>query len=370
MDNRYPKNSHLFTIDEDMRSVSTNSPGLINISSDSGEEFLTEQPNSEPIYLRFRIGGPLNDPMTAFVNEDAARLFAVSEPESRDDSVIKITGTDFEREMLSMISEDTELPNISPISFFESSGSNSEELLLNANFANVPRNNFGKPVLAVPPVRAERPARQIHIRSDTDSNVPPAVVQGNGPIRPTPITPMVIPHEIPQPNYSRPYNGGGILLTPMVNQFGVPATQFQLPNLAAQNMRQPPYNPSTEILQPDGPVNIAYYHNANGQLYLDTQGTHSNMETTDVGPARSGNNAQQQRNPLRRQLNPLVMPHVQGNCHWCGMTYGEVVLDALAAYTATTEYPGETMRDRNIRSRAYLDGFEAALICFKNAGLS
>ena len=86
MDHRYPKNSHLFTIDEEMRSVSTNSPRLINISSDSGEEFLTEQPNSEPIDLRFRIGGPLNDLMTAFVNGDAARLFAVSEPESREDS--------------------------------------------------------------------------------------------------------------------------------------------------------------------------------------------------------------------------------------------------------------------------------------------
>ena len=108
--------------------------------------------------LRFRIGGPLNDPMTAFVNEDAARLFAVSEPELREDSVIDIIGTDIERELLSMISEDTELPNISPISFFESNGSNSEELLLNANFANVPKNNYGRPVLAVPPVRAERPA--------------------------------------------------------------------------------------------------------------------------------------------------------------------------------------------------------------------
>ena len=41
----------------------------------------------------------------------------------------------------------------------------------------------------------------------------------------------------------------------------------------------------------------------------DTQGTHSNMETADVGPARSDNNAQQQRNPLRRQLNPPVMSH-------------------------------------------------------------
>ena len=52
------------------------------------------------------------------------------------------------------------------------------------------------------------------------------------------------------------------------------------------------------------------------------------------------------------------------------IVHDEVALDALAAYTATTEYPGETVRDRNIRSRAYLDGFEAALICFKNAGLT
>ena len=51
--------------------------------------------------------------------------------------------------------------------------------------------------------------------------------------------PVVIPHEIPQPNFTRPYNGGGILQTPIVNQFVVPATQFQLPILAAQNMIQP-----------------------------------------------------------------------------------------------------------------------------------
>ena len=183
---------------------------MINISSDSWEEFLTEQPNSEPIDLRFRIGGPPKDPMTAFVNEDAARLFAVSEPESREDSVIDITGTDIEREMLSMISENTELRNISPNSFFETSGSNSEDLLLNANFANVPRNNYGRPVLAVPPIRAERLTRQIPVKSEIDNNNPSAVVQGNGPIRPIPITPVVIPHEIPQPNYARPYNGGNI----------------------------------------------------------------------------------------------------------------------------------------------------------------
>ena len=187
-----------------MRSVSTNSPGLINTSSDSWEEFLTEQPNSEPIDLRFRIGGPLNDPVAAFVNEDAARFFAVSEPESSEESVIDITGTDIKRKMQSMISEDTELPNISPVSFFESSGTNSEDFLLNANFANAPRNNYGRLVSVVPPIRTERLARQISIQSDTDNNNPPVVIQGNVPIRPIPITPVVIPHEIPQPSYTGP----------------------------------------------------------------------------------------------------------------------------------------------------------------------
>ena len=91
---------------------------------------------------------------------------------------------------------------------------------------------------------------------------------------------------------------GGILQTPMINQYNLPATQFQLPNLATQKMMQLAYNPNTELLQQDWPVNVAYYYIANGQLYLDTQGTHSNMEMTDVGPARGDNATQQQRNPL------------------------------------------------------------------------
>ena len=69
----------------------------------------------------------------------------------------------------------------------------------------------------------------------------------------------------------------------------------------------------------------------------------------------------------RTQLDPSVMPHVDGNCHWGRQTYEEIALDALAAYTIDREYTEETVGDRNIKSRAYLDGFEAALICLKNA---
>ena len=137
-----------------MQSISTKSPGLINISTDSGEEFVTEQSYVDPIDLRFRAGGPLQDPMLAFVNEDAARLFAVSETVSREDSFIDVIGTDIEREILSTITENTELPDFSLSSFVESDESNEDNLLLNADFENAPRNSYGRPVVAVPPMRA------------------------------------------------------------------------------------------------------------------------------------------------------------------------------------------------------------------------
>ena len=183
-----------------MQSISTNSPGLINISSDSGEEFVTEQSYVDPIDLRFRAGGPLQDPMLAFVNEDAARLFAVSETASREDSFIGVTGTDIEREILSTITENTELPDFSLSSFVESDESNEDNLLLNADFANVPRNSYGRPVVAVPPMRAGEVITQMPPLSQNNANNPLSDLHRNGPIRPVPITPMVIPQEFPTAN--------------------------------------------------------------------------------------------------------------------------------------------------------------------------
>ena len=219
MDNRYSKSSHLFTIDEDMQSLSTNSPGLINISSDSGEEFLTEQPNSEPIDLRFRAGGPLEDPMVAFVSEDAARLFAVNEMVSREDSFIDVTGTDIEREILSTITENTELPDFSLSSFLESRGSNEDNLLLNADFANAPRNSYGWPVIAVPPMRAGEVITQMPPLSQGNVINSLSNPHVNGPIRPVPITPIVVPQEIPIANQPHQNNRTrGILQTPLRDQ--------------------------------------------------------------------------------------------------------------------------------------------------------
>ena len=219
MESKIPRTSNLFTIDEDMQSISINSPALINISSDSGEEFVTEQSYVDPIDLRFRAGGPLQDPMLAFVNEDAARLFAVSETASREDSFIDVIGTDIEREILSTITENTELPDFSLSSFVESDESNEDNLLLNADFANAPKNSYGRPVVAVPAMRAEEVILQMPPLSQSNANNSLTNLHRNGPIRPVPITPMIIPQEIPIVNQPHQNNRTrGILQTPLRDQ--------------------------------------------------------------------------------------------------------------------------------------------------------
>ena len=64
------------------------------------------------------------------------------------------------------------------------------------------------------------------------------------------------------------------------------------------------------------------------------------------------------------------MPHVAGACAVCMKTYDQIVVDILRSYVNTTEYPEETIKDRNVRSRAFVDGFEAVVFTLKNAGLS
>ena len=70
------------------------------------------------------------------------------------------------------------------------------------------------------------------------------------------------------------------------------------------------------------------------------------------------------------RLIPTVMANVAGYCEFCGKCYDQVELETLGEYLVATEYEGETVKERTIRSRAFIHGFEAALFLFKNAGLS
>ena len=71
-----------------------------------------------------------------------------------------------------------------------------------------------------------------------------------------------------------------------------------------------------------------------------------------------------------RRLFPTVMPHVAGFCDWCGKCYYQVALEILGECLIATAYDAETVRDRGVGSRAFIDGFEAAFFSFKSAGLS
>ena len=69
------------------------------------------------------------------------------------------------------------------------------------------------------------------------------------------------------------------------------------------------------------------------------------------------------------RLFPTVMPNVAGISEYCIKTYDQIALETLGDYLAATAYDGETVRDRRVQSRAFIDGFEAALFIFKRWGL-
>ena len=156
-------------------------------------------------------------------------------------------------------------------------------------------------------MQAERLTKQIPTQPEVNGNDHHSNVQVNGPSRPIPITPLLILHEILQSNFAHPHNGRGIMQTPMIDQYIVRGAQLQLPNLVTHVMGQYPYDIKTRLLQPNELPNVVYYYNDKGQLYLDSQGTHSNLEVTGVSAARSDDAAEHQRNPVQKQLNPPVV---------------------------------------------------------------
>ena len=132
--------------------LSIQSPSIIDVSSDSGEEFIV-QPSSLPIIEeRFRVGGPRSDMMTAFVGATSATLFA-SEPEDPVvTEIIDTAGTQIERQMMDIIEEhhfsressltsfiDTELED-SPMSPWDT-----------AEPMRIPVNSYGRPTAAILP---------------------------------------------------------------------------------------------------------------------------------------------------------------------------------------------------------------------------
>ena len=62
---------------------------------------------------------------------------------------------------------------------------------------------------------------------------------------------------------------------------------------------------------------------------------------------------------------PTVMANVAGYCDLCGKCYDQIALETLGEYLVAKEYGGETVKERAIRSRAFIHEFEAAFFLLK-----
>ena len=142
---------------------------------------------------------------------------------------------------------------------------------------------------------------------------------------------------------------GPIVITPNVSLVNVP----QQPNVIPRMIQIPPHAPT--FMATDG----GFQTQQPVKYGFTVQTTHSTSFL--FLPARK-------RDAYR--LSATVMPNIAGFCGWCGRIYDQIGKEILEENLLATSYDAKTVRDRNVRSRAFIDGFEAALFTFKNTGLS
>ena len=121
--------------------------------------------------------------------------------------------------------------------------------------------------------------------SQSNANNSLSNLQRNGPIRPVPITPIVIPQKIPIVNQPHQNNRTrGILQTPLRDQIFNPNTQQHMSSLIGSEAIPFQHAGITNIQHPGNLDNPRYYYNSAGQLYLDPQGTHHNPGVAEIYP--------------------------------------------------------------------------------------
>ena len=296
---------------------------------------------------RFRIGGPA-DAMSAFVGAAAATLFHSSSVPYQNEETIDTAGSQIERQLMELVEEHQSNDSVSPPSFidteFEESPESPDEQEM---CGSVSVNSYGRPTAAVLPTpRGRRRGRGSVTRPV------PTYPPGYSPVMSNFNTEGADIREI-QPislgtenNFHRNRPTAAYPSVPLI---GVP----QQTNVIPLMIQIPPIAPN--FVANDG----GFQAQQQTPYGFTVQTTHSTSFL--LLPAR-------ERDAYR--LSPTVMPNIAGFCDWCGRTYDQIGLEILGEYLLATAYDAETVRDCNVRSRAFIDGFEAALFTFKNAGLS
>ena len=73
--------------------------------------------------------------------------------------------------------------------------------------------------------------------------------------------------------------------------------------------------------------------------------------------------------------NLTLHPHPQRNewvtgCLVCGKSYDQVIEETVADYLDQTSQPGETVRERQIKRNAFIDGVQSGVFTFIPPGVS
>ena len=73
--------------------------------------------------------------------------------------------------------------------------------------------------------------------------------------------------------------------------------------------------------------------------------------------------------------NLTLHPHPQRNewikgCLVCGKSYDQVIGETVADYLNQTAQPGETVRERQIKRNAFIDGIQSGIFTFLPPGVS
>ena len=209
----------------------------------------------------------------------------------------------------------------------------------------VPINSYGKPTATILP-------------TPRNNNQAPAAINRPIPTYPTTFAANNLNFQAQQPvdhGHQQTYRISNDIHTNRVNlisAFTPNPNTLPMYNNAPLMIQTPPHEDSLHIPQLNGGPNPEPAHHF---------------------PFRVGHSTNLLLLPLQERqmyrLLPTVVPIIAGFCDWCGKCYDLIALETLGEYLVATAYDGETVRDRGVRSRAFIDGFEAALFSFKGAGL-
>ena len=285
------------------------------------------------------------DAMSAFVGAAAATLFPPHSLPHQPQDVTDTLGSQIERQLIELMDEHQSNPLISSTSFldteFEESPESPDDLDMENSFS---LNSYCRPSTAILPTPRGRSRGRVLVSRPLPT-YPPGFSSRSSNFN-------LIGENMQETeldNFSNRYIN--TQYGPTITNPNMPTVNFTNP--APLMIQIPPIMPNFATVQGGHPVQPL------SQQVFSVQTSHSTSVL--LLPAS-------ERNLYR--LSPTVMPNVAGFCILCGKTYNQIGLEILGEYLLARAYDAETVRDRNVWSRAFIDEFENALFVFKNAGLS